>query len=330
MKKLLTIAIGVLVCSTLTMAQETVGGPKAEYPVLKNKLAKSEKNLSNEKKSASPKFWLSRAEVLMDIYNVHSQYVRVGANKTEIQLFFGEPGEKQTITKDGQQLEKYIYERITITYNSAGQVVEFEEINKIHENPLPEAYSALKKAQELDTEGKSGKKIAESYATLKSYLENDAIQCFSKNDFDCSLLNFERIIEINQSPVMEGKMDTVIFYNAGMAASRANKPEKAIEYYEKARELNHNEPGLYVFLKNKYFEVGDTAKGLEILHEGFKKHAGAKDILVELINHYLLNDKSEQALEFLKIAQKDEPENKFYLFAEGTLWDKKEDYEKSI
>jgi tetratricopeptide (TPR) repeat protein len=129
---------------------------------------------------------------------------------------------------------------------------------------------------------------------------------------------------------MEGAIDTMMLYYTGMAASRADLLDESIKYYELAREVNCPEPDLYVFLKQKYFMKGDTAKGVEILEDGFKKDPDNQSILIELINYYLTNNRGEEALEYLQIAQKDDPTNLSFIFAEATLYDKLGETDKAL
>lgn len=331
MKQILSIiACGFLLLTPAALkAQEAVGGPQSQYPVLTNKLEKSDEAVTNEKKNATAKFWLQRGDLLLDIWDVHMQYLAVGTSQAQLTLLFGKAPSIETVQKDGQVYENHMYERITITYKN-GVVDSWEETNKIHENPLPEAWKAFQKALELDVDHKLDKKISESLLRLKDMLDREAVSNFVKEDFNKSLECFEIILAINATPSFEGTVDTIIYYNAGMAASKADLNEKSIEYYELARKYNHPDANLYVFLKNKYIEMGDTATAIERLVEGFNKYPDAQSIIVDLINFYLVRNEADKALEYLQIAQKDQPDNISFIFAEGTLWDKSGEFDKAI
>jgi tetratricopeptide (TPR) repeat protein len=129
---------------------------------------------------------------------------------------------------------------------------------------------------------------------------------------------------------MDGVIDTIALYNAGLAAFNGKKIEDAIKYFELARKYNHPEPNLYVFLEQGYLATGDTAKGITILQEGFKRFPDSQPVQIELINYFLNKGEAEKALNYLKVAQQNDPKNMSFIFAEGTLYDKMGETEKAV
>ena len=319
-----------LMFPVISHAQTASGTPDANYSIYKNKLKKSEDQLTDEKKNSSAKYWVSRAELLLDIFNLHREFLGQGTQPMHVQLIYGEPKEKnQWQGDDGAQYEGWVYDKVKVTFKNGG-VDTFEDLMPLYENPLEEALRSLEKAEELDTEGKEAKDIKEDYITLKSYFERQAIEKFFKENYQGSFNDFSAIYEINQKPPLEGKVDTMLLYYTGMAASRADMIDESIKFYELARKYNCPEPELYVFLKQKYFQVGDTAEGIEVLEDGFSKYPDNQSVLIELINFYLTSNRAEEALEYLKIAQEDDPTNLSFIFAEATLYDKMGETDKAL
>lgn len=315
------IGFSLLVATIFTQAQETTTGttgPVINYVSLEKKLEKSNEAIQNPKKNIESKTWLTRGEILIQIYNVHLDFIRKDMPANQVKLFFKEPNETRQL---GNGVEEYVYDRITVTLTN-GLVSDWVETNKIHENPLPEAKEALKKAMELDTDGKLKDKIVENLRLLKNALETEAILKYGKKDFATSYNSFKNILEINDWPVMEGTIDTVIYYSTGRAANELGNYEEAAAMFQKAIDLNFNDPFLYVFATETNFAKGDTAKGLEILKQGFEKYPENASIQIELINYYLLRNEGEKALEYLQIAKDNDPENVSFIFAEGTIYDK--------
>ncbi len=331
MKKLTYFIVFIFMASgTGLKSQETHGTPDANFSIYKSKLKKSEENLTIEKKNTTPKFWMSRAELMMDIFDLHRDHLAQGVQQVHVKLIYREPNEvKPWQGEDGSAYEKYMYDKINITFKD-GLVESFEELVLLYDAPLPEATKSLEKVQELDTDNKLEKNLKENYDRLKKRYERLAIEEFMKEEYATSFKSFAAIAAINEKPIMEGIVDTTLIYYAGMAASRADMKEEAIEYYEKARSHQFPEPDLYIFLRNKYWETGDTAKGLEVLDEGFKKFPENQGLVIELINYYLVSGKSQEALDYLCVAQKDDPTNLSFIFAEGTLYDKQHDTEKAL
>jgi tetratricopeptide (TPR) repeat protein len=331
MNKLKTLVALFLITGFTGVYAQTEGSTSAvqQYSMLENKIEKSNKDLENPKKTANPKYWLSRATVLMDAYEVNLKHLYVGAQPFLLDFQFGNPKKKKTETVDGKMYEISVYERVTVKYFN-GALESFEETKPIHENPLPVALEAIEKAEEADADNKQTKKIKEAYSRLSLLLDQNARELFVREDYNGAFNNFEQAVVIGQKEVMEGQIDTTSIFNAGMAASRAGDDDASIKYYELALSYDYPEPSLYIFLKNKYISKGDSAKGLETLTAGFDKYPDNNDLVIELINYYLATNKGEQALEYIKIAQSKDPENVSLVFAEATLYDRQGEVEKAI
>ncbi|NJK97642.1 MAG: tetratricopeptide repeat protein [Bacteroidales bacterium] len=121
---------------------------------------------------------------------------------------------------------------------------------------------------------------------------------------------------------MEGTVDTVIYYSTARAAKEINKLDEANKLYQKAIDLNYSDPFLYIFATESYLASGDSASGLATLKKGFERYPDEAAIQIELVNYYLLRNEGEEALEYLKIAKENDPNNVSLLFAEGTIYDK--------
>ena len=146
----LTMAMGV-------MAQAPTGTPDANYSIYKNKLKKSEEGLTDAKKNITPKFWISRAELMMDIFELHRKFISPGTQELHVNLIYQNPSEtRDSVGADGSNYKFLVFEKITIRLKD-GVVESFKETVKLYETPLPEALKCLEKAQELDVEGKSAK-----------------------------------------------------------------------------------------------------------------------------------------------------------------------------
>lgn len=333
MNKLTYIIIVAFLAITLgaySQTESAIGTPEANFSILQNKLKKSTANLSNEKKSSSPKFWLSRGELLMEIFNLHREFLAQGTQEIHVKLIYPNPLEtKEWVDDEGIQWQEMIFEKIKIKMKN-GLVDSFEELVKLHEDPLADALTSLKKAQELDVDNKLDKKLKEDFLLLKQYFERQAIEQYFLPDYKSSFHSFATINEIAVMPIAGGVVDTTYLYYAGMAASKAKMTEESITYYEKALSYNYPEPDIFVFLKEKYYSLGDTIKGVESLEKGFELYPEHQAIVIELINYYLTAGRGEEALEYLMIAQKDDPENLSFLFAEATLHDKMGNTDKAL
>jgi tetratricopeptide (TPR) repeat protein len=291
------------------------------YSALENKLKKSNEDIQDPKKNIKAKTWLTRGSLMIEIFNVHIQYLRKGMSPIEAKIFFKEPKEIKTYQDEADAMEDHVYERITLTFRN-GALDTWLESNKIFENPLQEAKKSLDEAIKLDVEGKESKDIKDQLANLKLALESDAVIAYNLKDYEAAYNNFSQILTVNEMPLMNNIRDTVIMYNTGRAAFEMHNYKEAAQLFNEVRNLDYKDPYLYVFLKNSLFGMGDTLAGVEALKEGFNKNPANQSVLIELINYYLVSQQASEALDLLNIAKRDDPTNVSYIFAEGTLYDK--------
>jgi len=203
-------------------------------------------------------------------------------------------------------------------------------IQALHPNPLREAVDAYVKALQLDEKKKYEKDIMNRLNTAAIQFLNKGISDFNNGDYNASLDAFVNSVYVNALPQIN-LIDTMAIFNAAIAADRAHNYEKAIEYYSKAAELKYEGPKVYAFLANSYKAAGDTLGSVEALKQGIEMWPNDNSLLmVELINYYLTADKTDEAMSYLEKAIEKDPENYSYYFAIGTLYEKKENYEKAI
>jgi tetratricopeptide (TPR) repeat protein len=324
MKRISIILVVVFATFISTFAQEITGG--VDYSGLESKLARSDKKLADEKKANLPKTWLERAEVFEEIADCHAKFLRLESMKnTEAKIYLKEPKEVKSFS-DGR--EEYIYDRITLTFEG-GNLKYWEETKPIVPNAADEAVKAYLKTKELDVEGKSTKRITEGFKNLRSIYLKLAISNYNKKAYEKSFDAFKSYVTLGETKEINS-VDTSYIYDAALLADSAKKYNEAIIYYNKAAQLNYNNPSIYSGLKSCYYMIGDTAKGIEALNKGVEKYPENQGILVELINHFLSIGESEKALEYLQKAEKKDPTNKTLYFAEGNLYDKMGNTAKAV
>jgi len=328
MRQLIIISIFLLTGFLISHAQE-VSTPTLNYDALERKLEKSDEQIKDEKKSINAKTWFKRGELLQDINDVNTEFVRLGMGKTEAELLLNQPNEVRTIEEEGTKKEMYVYDRINLIFENDA-LVNWEETEVIHPNPLPEAFEAYKKVLELDDQGKYDSRIKDNLERLKRQFEEKAVMGFNKKDYDMSVKAFENIVKISDTRVYEEQIDTIIIYNAALAARNAGDHEKAIEYFKKAIDLGYGGSDAYYLLKTEYITVNDSNAAIKTLEEGYKNYPDTTLLLIEIVNYYLTSGDSEKGLQYLELAQQQEANNPDIYFAQGTLFEKVGDKEKAM
>ena len=217
-----------------------------------------------------------------------------------------------------------------------------ENIKKLADQPLQTALESYEKALQLDDKDRNNNAVKINLTLLISDFTDQAVKAFSANDYEKALASFKSILEIENMPLMqetdkEATVDTVIIFNAGLAAYNAEKYDEAVKYYKEAAKYAYNGSRTYELIASSYINMQDTAQALSTLQEGFEKYPESSSIMVLMINIYLNSNKVDDAMKYLNLAIEQDPENASFYFARGSLYDKIEKpdsavaaYEKAI
>lgn len=292
------------------------------YATLEKKFEKSNLAIEDEKDKIKPKTWSDRGEMFQDIAEVNTQFLRLGMSSAEAKLYMKEPLEVKTEESGGIVRQTYVYERINLIFEN-DVLSSWKETKVIHPDPLPMALEAYKKALELDVKGGNfNKSILENIERLKKQLENSAILAFTTGDYAKALACFQCILDCSTTEVYDNFIDTVIIYNAGLAARNAGDHYKAVEYFKRAIEIGYGGSDTYYLLKNEYMAIGDSVAALQTLDKGFEIYPDTFLLLIEIVNFHLSAGHSEEALKYLELARSKEPNNPSIYFAQVTLYEK--------
>jgi len=211
---------------------------------------------------------------------------------------------------------------------------EEENIKKLSDNPLTEAFNSYKKALELDEKEKFSKSIKIKLTLLTNDLTNQAVEAFNAENYEKALNSFEKIIEINDIDIIKAdnlnSIDTVIIYNAGLAAFNSGEYDKAIKYYGQAAKYGYEGAKMYSLMANAYQMKGDTLGALDCLKQGFEKYPDDNTVLTNMIQIYLDLNKTNEAMKYLDLAIKQDPDNAKFYFAKGTLLEKLEQEKDAV
>ena len=169
---------------------------------------------------------------------------------------------------------------------------------------------------------------------LTNDLTNQAINAFQVENYDLALSSFEQILEVNDMPIVKADspdaVDTVIIFNAGLAAYNGGDYEKAITYYKESAKYGYNGPRTYNLISASYQMMKDTTAALESLREGYTKYPDDNAILESMIQIYMDLDKTDEALANLEKAIAQDPTKPRYYFAQGALYEKMSNEKKAI
>ncbi len=204
-----------------------------------------------------------------------------------------------------------------------------ENIKKLVDNPAKDAYESYVKAIALDEKKRIGRKVDLQLNDLYVAAVVNGSQAFEEKKYDRALELFELALKIEENPIFKNIIDTSMMYNCGLAAMNAKNYDKAIEYFGKAAQYGYNGGVTYSLLRQAYFDKGDTTNGVRVMQEAFEKYPNDINVIVDLVNYYIITNQVQDALTYLDKAKEKDPNNPTFYFAEGTLYEKLNDNEKA-
>lgn len=294
------------------------------------KIEKSNAEIQDSKKSTKDATWLTRAELMMDVYNVHLlRALTVNVTPQTFNIVIGKPLSQSQDVVDGVAIDKYVMERVSF-YFIENRLEHWEVTNPLIENPLKLSLDALLKVIEIDVNGKKIKKIQENLIELKGLYINEGSNCYSKKNFKEAFNNFKNVIEIGQMPQVNYK-DTAIYYYTALSAQLAGDFESAIKYYKEAIDLNYSSEGAaYYNIYDAYKSLEKADDGFTYLENGFVKFPKNTNILFSLIQHYInKGEDPSKVLVYIDKALVAESSNASLYFAKGTVHDRLNDFEEA-
>lgn len=208
-----------------------------------------------------------------------------------------------------------------------------ENYKNLYEDPFQQAYKYYMEALERDEKGQLDKLVNLALPMLANDFINLGFNKFQEGDYAAALEAFETNLKIGELPVFGEGVDTAIIFNAGLAAYNGDLHEKAIEHFSTVKDMDYDDYTLYILLKNSYVALGDSAGVLGVLQEGFSKFPDNESLLIELVYYYIMKggpDAAQEAMDYIGLAKEQEPSNAFFSHAEGILYDKMGNIDKSI
>lgn len=200
----------------------------------------------------------------------------------------------------------------------------------MYDDILVVALNSYNKSMELDDKSSMEKLIIMQLPMLSNDFLTWAIAEFQAENYQKSLLAFEKLIEIQESEIFVGSVDTAVVYNAGLAAYNAKEYDKANEYFYRSIELKYGETSPFLLIYQGFMDREDLDNAEKVLLEAFEAFPTDQDLLLNLIQFYITNEKDQDAFAYIAKAKESDPDNFTLYWAEGALLLKQEKYDEAI
>jgi tetratricopeptide (TPR) repeat protein len=200
------------------------------------------------------------------------------------------------------------------------------------ENPLEEAYTAYEKALELDPKGSVKKQLSlnSTYLSLGNDFVTQGVQKFEAKDFEGAVKSFEFNIKVASSDIYVGVIDSGIYFNAGLAAYNGKMFEQAIKYFQKCADMKYEGTMPYFLMYNCYMGLKDMPNAEATLKKVFELYPDDKDVVMQLVDFYINNNKLDEAYAYIALAKTKNPNDHTLYWAEGVIYMRQDKYDPAI
>jgi len=191
------------------------------------------------------------------------------------------------------------------------------------EQLVSEAAEALKKAQELDKEGKNKSGIENAQKILAQYSMNKGVKEFQDKKYGEAYKAFEDVLTR-----LPG--DTTVTYYAGLAAMMAQDYPAAIKKYSELLNTNYSKlEDIYLNLSISYAAANDTAAAIRTASEAAQKFPQNSVFATREIELSLMSGKENEVIEKIEAQAQKEPQNKIYPYYLGIAYNAVKNYDKA-
>lgn len=141
--------------------------------------------------------------------------------------------------------------------------------------------------------------------------------------------NYRRAAGCYEEALAIDSSNSTWMYEAGLMWYAVPDDKKAIYWIEKAGEKGYKKSNdYYENLSNAYLNVGNNAKGIELLKEVLKNKPEDKEILYNVAEAYYKSKKYQEAIDFWDKLLTLDPKNAHALYMIGMSYQKKGDKQK--
>jgi len=224
----------------------------------------------------------------------------------------------------------YAVGRVAQALWEKGLETDNEKLMTKYDNQLIYAYDSYIKAIDLDKKKNIEKMIIVQLPSLANDFLTWAAMEFENENYKESTIAFEKLLQIQESEIYMGSVDTVVVFNTALAAYNAKDFDKAHSYLDRTIELKYGDTTPYLLKYQAYSEVGDLENAEKVLRTSFEEFPENEQVLLTMIQFFIDNDKRQDALDYLDLALEESPDNHNLHYAKGVMHMQSDEYDKAL
>ena len=182
---------------------------------------------------------------------------------------------------------------------------------------------------------KYDKDIKKAFEKLKNPLYIEGVTQLQKGDYKMSMKLLDTYMSIPNCQIMNDEpIDSTYYdalYYAANAALLAKDNQSAIKYMYELKDANYKQESMvYEWLVNALMTEKDTAKAMEVIAEGLKKHPSNQYMIGQQVNYQIKKGQKEQAIKYLDDAIAANPKSAEYLNVKAGLYLQDKKYDEAL
>lgn len=183
---------------------------------------------------------------------------------------------------------------------------------------LDSAYFYFKRSLQYDDLNLITDVVTDELISVAQQYSFTGMELFNAKKYDLALQIFERNIFISMLPSIEG-LDTMMYYNAAIAAEKLEDYSKAEYYYSSLLEFHPNDWNIVLSLAQLKKAQGKVNEYVLALKKNISLHPEALILYNEIIGFYLEKQKLEKALVYLDSLIIQDPLNERLYYLKGSI-----------
>lgn len=192
-------------------------------------------------------------------------------------------------------------------------------LQELYPNQLYVAFESFEKALKLEPGGRMERKLTPRYIQLANDFYTFGERHFRRGNFAEALRAFEHAQMLIEGSILPPKTDTLLIYNAGMAAFESRNWDRAIKQFSRLHGYGHS-AGVTRLLFELYLAAGDTLAAENTILEGIDNFSNNEQLILALTEWHLDRKNPVAAMEILEEAIAANPLNPVFHNLKGFVF----------
>jgi len=208
---------------------------------------------------------------------------------------------------------------------AAGQAKSNPVINGIDvEKATTDGFAALKRCKEVDSKKKYSGFVDDYLKFYHSLFRGIGSAMYGEEKYFEAMGGLLGAAEFSDAM---GEPDSAAWFYGAIAAFKIDSMAIAEKAFERCARLKYQVASSVYYWSQCLIKQGKTAEQGKMLAEMSVANPGSKDILIELINYYIDQDKKEEAEKALNAAIALDPTNPALIYTSGTIYENLDRFE---